>query len=189
MSQAVRDGAREHVGVVVALLSTLSLLAIFAAVLGYMPDRLLPRYDPLLTAVPHLNALISLCAIGTISAGVVAVRRGQIARHRAAMLTSTALFACFLGLYLYRVSIEGPTQFAGPDAVRQFLYLPMLGVHILLAIVCVPFVFAALVIALTHPRSELRGTRHPTVGRVAAALWVISFSLGICVYLLLHVVY
>lgn len=189
MSQTVRDGAREHVGVVVALLSILSLLAIFAAVLGYVPARLLPRYDPLLSAVPHLNALISLCAIGTISYGLVAIRRGRIARHRAGMLTSAALFASFLVLYLYRVSIVGPTEFAGPDAIRQFLYLPMLGVHILLAIVCVPFVFAALVIALTHPTAELGRTRHPTVGRVAAVLWLISFSLGIGVYLLLHVVY
>lgn len=189
MSQTVRDGAREHVGLVVALLSILSLLAIFAAVLGYVPDRLLPRYDPVLTAIPHLNAVLSLGAIGTITYGLVSIRRGEITPHRRAMLASAGLFATFLALYLYRVSIVGPTEFAGPDALRQFLYLPMLGVHILLAIVCLPFVFAALVIAVTHPTAELGQTRHPTVGRVAAVLWLISFSLGIGVYLLLHVVY
>ena len=185
----LREPVREHVPAVTALLTLVSLALVFGTVLGYVPETLLPHIEALVTVVPHLNAVISLAAIGTILVGVRAIRRGDVARHRAAMLASTALFAVFLALYLYRVSLEGPTEFAGSDAVRQFVYLPVLAVHILLAMVCIPFVYYALVLAGTHSVAELPDTPHPRVGRVAATLWLVSFALGIVVYALLYLVF
>jgi putative membrane protein len=186
---SIRETVREHVPAATALLTLVSLALVFGAVLGYVPETLLPHVDTLVTAVPHLNAVISLAAIGTILAGVRAIRRGDVARHRVAMLTSTVLFATFLALYLYRVSLEGPTEFTGPDAIRQFLYLPVLAIHILLAIVCVPLVYYALLLAGTHSVAELPDTPHPRVGRVAATLWLVSFTLGIVVYVMLYLVF
>jgi putative membrane protein len=185
----LRNRVREHIPAATALLTVVSLALVFGAVLGYIPDAALLHVDPLVTVVPHANALISAAAITTIIAGVRAIRRGDVARHRTAMLASTALFGLFLVLYLYRVSLEGPTEFTGPDTFRQFVYLPMLAIHILLAMVCLPFVYAALLLAATHPVGELRETVHPRVGKVAAALWLVSFTLGICVYLVLHVLF
>jgi len=118
-----------------ALLTILSLGAIFGAVLGYFPEGLFPHNDALITVIPHLNAAISLLAIGTILYGVRAIRREQVQRHRLAMLTTTVLFAGFLALYLYRASLEGPTAYTGPAVIKQFVYLPILAIHILLAIV------------------------------------------------------
>jgi len=46
-----------------ALLTILSLGAIFGAVLGYFPEGLFPHSDALITVIPHLNAAISLLAI------------------------------------------------------------------------------------------------------------------------------
>jgi len=181
--------ARDHVPELAGLLSVLSLALVFTAVLGYLPAALLPRVEPLLSLVPHLNAAISLAAIVTILAGVRAIRQGDVRRHRALMLASTALFAGFLLLYLYRVSLVGPTPFAGPAWVESFVYLPVLAVHVALAVVCVPLVYYALLLAGTHSVAELPGTAHPTVGRIAAGLWLVSFSLGTVVYLLLHVVF
>jgi len=37
--------------------------------------------------------------------------------------------------------------------------------------------------------SELPHTDHPRAGKVAAGLWLVSFTLGIVVYLMLYVVY
>ena len=99
------------------------------------------------------------------------------------------LFVAFLVLYLYRVSLVGPAPFPGPDSVYQFVYLPVLAIHILLAIVCIPLLYYVLLLALTHDVAELPATNHPRVGRVAASLWQISFALGIVVYLLLYAVY
>jgi len=182
--------ASRHVPALTALLSVVSLALVFAAALQAIPGWLLLRApDTVIDAIPHVNAVLSVTAIATIVGGVRAIRRGNVERHRRAMLSTTALFAAFLVAYLYRVALEGPTEFGGPAAVEQFIYFPLLGVHILLAVVCVPLVIYVLLLALTHPVSELRETRHPQVGRVAAALWLLSFALGTVVYLLLYVVY
>jgi putative membrane protein len=173
-----------------AVLSAVSLALVFAAAMRAIPDAFLPEAPAwLLAAIPHANAVVSLLAIGTILAGVRAIRRGDVGRHRRAMLATTALFATFLVAYLYRVALKGPTPFDGPAAVESFVYLPVLAIHILLAIVCVPLVIYALLLALTHSVSELPETRHPRVGRAAAALWLVSFTLGIIVYAMLYVVF
>mgnify|MGYP000206366810 CR=1 FL=1 len=181
---------RERTGILTALLTIVSLALVFGAVLRVGPATALPAApDSLLSAIPHVNALISATAIGTIVTGIRAVRRGEIRRHQQLMVTTFGLFAAFLVLYLYRVSLVGPTDFAGPAVVETFVYLPILAIHILLAIVCVPFVFYALLLAATRPYEDLYHTRHAQVGSVAAVLWLISFTMGIGVYLMLYHVF
>jgi putative membrane protein len=180
---------RRHVPALTGLLSIVSLALVFGAVLGYVPTESLPRSEAFVAAIPHVNAVISATAIVTIVAGWRWIRRGAVARHRAAMLVSFALFATFLALYLYRVSLEGPSTFPGPETVYQFVYLPVLAIHILLAVVCVPLLYYVLLLAATHAPAELPRTNHRRVGRIAASLWLISFSLGIVVYLLLYAVF
>lgn len=181
--------AREHVPELTGVLSVVALGLVFAAVGGAIPADLLPHYDGLVAAIPHLNAAISLTAIGSITYGVRSIRNGDVARHRGAMLASTLLFASFLVLYLYRLTVKGTTVFDGPTLVRQFVYLPMLAIHILFAMVCIPFVFYALLVAATHSVSELPETNHPRAGKIAAMLWIISFALGFLVYLFLYVLF
>lgn len=185
MEQTVQKRIPEITGA----LSVVSLALVFGAVGGFVPEGLLPRIEPLLSAIPHMNAAISLAAIGTILFGVSAIRNGHIGRHKKAMLASTALFAGFLVLYLYRVSLEGPSSFDGPATIRNFIYLPLLGIHILLAVVCIPFVYYALLLAGTHPIEQLPKTAHPWAGKIAASLWIISFALGFIVYLMLYILF
>jgi putative membrane protein len=99
------------------------------------------------------------------------------------------LFVVFLVLYLYKVSLQGPAPFPGPDTIYRFVYLPTLAIHILLAIVCLPLLYYVVLLALTRPVSELRGTSHARIGRLAASLWLVSFVLGNVVYAFLYVVY
>jgi putative membrane protein len=178
--------ARDRVRELTAVLSAVSVAVVFAAAGGVIPGRLLPRVPPLVATIPHVNAAISLLAIATIAFGVRNIRRGNVGRHRAGMLATTGLFVTFLVLYLYRIVLEGPTEFTGPDVVYQFVYLPILAVHVLLAVAAIPPVYYVLLLALTHDTSELGATPHPTAGKVAASLWVVSFGLGIVVYLLLY---
>ncbi|WP_415382311.1 DUF420 domain-containing protein [Halosimplex sp. TS25] len=181
---------REHVPAVSGILSVAALALVFAAALQVIPQALLPRApDAVLHAIPHVNAVVSATAVGAIVVGWRAIRRGDVARHRAAMLATTALFALFLVAYLYRVAILGPSEFSGPPLVEGVIYPAVLGIHIVLAVVCVPLVIYVLLLALTHSVAELPGTRHPTVGRVAAALWLVSFTLGVVVYLMLYVLF
>lgn len=169
-------------------LAVLAVVLVLAAAGGFLPANRLPHVsDRVVTLIPHVNALIALTAIATIGYAWWSIRRGRIRVHRRAMGLALILFAIFLTLYVYRLTLlGGPTPFAGAELIYRFVYLPLLTVHILLAIVCIPLLFDALGLALVVPSQELGETRHPLVGRVAATLWSLSFGLGICVYLLLH---
>ncbi|WP_302081228.1 DUF420 domain-containing protein [Salinibaculum rarum] len=181
--------ARDRVRELTALLSIVSLAVVFATAGGLVPSGLLPRISPLVEVIPHLNAALSATALVTIAVGVRAVKNGNIARHRAAMVATTLLFLGFLALYLYRIALEGPSAFPGPETVYQFVYLPLLAIHILLAVLSIPLVYYVLLLAVTRPVAAIRDSPHPRVGKVAASLWFISFALGIVVYALLYVVY
>lgn len=184
-----RRWARQHVPLLTAVLTVVSLAVVFGAALQVIPTDPLPAPEGLLSAIPHVNAVISLAALGTISGGVRAIRNGEVSKHRALMVTSFGLFVLFLALYLYRVAILGPTEFPGPAIVETYVYLPFLFVHVALAIVCVPFVFYALLSASTRPVSAIYESNHKTAGRIAAGLWLISFAMGVAVYAMLYQIY
>lgn len=183
----MQDRARDYMLPITLVLTGVSYALVFGAVLQLIPPTWLPHVDDaVLAVIPHVNAVISLLAISTITGGWLMIRRGRVRTHRALMLTATALFAGFLTLYLYRIILAGTTAFPGPTPVYRYVYLPLLGTHILLAIICIPLVFYVLVIGLTHRIPDIPRTNHPRVGQIAALLWLVSFTLGVTVYLLLH---
>ena len=183
--------SRERVPILTGILSVVSLVLVFSAAGGVIPQSAVPSTPEwVLAAIPHVNAAISLTAIVTIGIGWRAIRKGNVDRHRFAMLTSFGLFALFLILYLYRlIALGGPAAFPGPGPIERFVYLPTLGIHILLAVICIPLLYYVLLLAWTHTVGELARTRHAVVGRVAASLWIVSFALGVVVYVLLYHVY
>ncbi|WP_252700621.1 DUF420 domain-containing protein [Natronosalvus vescus] len=187
----MRYVSRERVPVLTGVLSVLSLAVVFSAAGGVIPQSAVPTPPEwVLEVIPTVNVLISLTAIVTITAGWRAIRNGDIDRHRVLMVASVALFGAFLVLYLYRlVALGGSQPFPGPETIERFVYLPVLAIHILLAVICIPLLYYVLLLALSHPVSELSRTRHPTIGRIAASLWLVSFALGVVVYVLLHVLY
>lgn len=171
------------------VLSVASVALVFAAALGVIPASALPRSEAAVEAIPHLNAVISVLAVGIIGFGWRSIRNGQVKRHRVAMVSAFVLFVAFLVLYFYKVILEGPATFPGPDAVYRFVYLPLLAIHVLLAVVTLPLLYYVLLLATTRPVSALPDTPHPRVGRIAASLWITSFVLGIVVYAMLYLVY
>ena len=181
----------DRVGVLTGLLSAVSLALVFSAAGGVIPSTVVPTApSTVLEAIPTVNAIVSLVAIVTIGYGWVAIRRGNVRRHRSAMLLSVILFATFLVLYLYRlVAVGGTGTFPGPDSVYHYVYLPVLAIHVGLAMVCIPLLYYALLLAASTPLANLPTTRHAQVGRIAAPLWMTSFALGIVVYVLLYLVY
>lgn len=183
----MRHEAADHVPALAGLLSLVSLALVFGAALGVLPVESLPRApDAVFGAIPHVNAAISVVAVAVIAVGWRAIRRGDVGRHRRAMLTGFLLFGAFLALYLYKVALTGPKPFTGPDWVGTYVYYPVLAVHVLLAVVCVPLLFYVLLLALTRPVAEIPLTDHPRLGRITAALWLTSFALGTVVYVILY---
>jgi putative membrane protein len=175
------------VGSLTLVLAGLSLAVVFAAALRVGPTGALPPAPGwLLGAIPHVNAVVSLAAIVTIVSGVRAIERDDVSTHRRLMLVTVGLFATFLVLYLYRVALVGPTPFDGPAIVSTYVYYPLLAIHVFLAVCTVPLVYYVLLLAYANPVTALPETAHARVGRVAARLWLVSFSLGIAVYALLY---
>lgn len=146
-----------------------------------------PQAPPwFLAAVPHINAALVLVALVTVVTGYREIRRGNVIRHARFMATTTVLFFAFLTLYLLRLANSGLTEFPGSESVYRYVYLPFLGVHMLLAAVCIPLVLYSVVVAATVPTDDIRETAHPRVGRIAVPLWAITFVFGFVVYLMLH---
>lgn len=167
---------------------TLAVYGILAAALSSRPpDRLPASIASALAFFPTLIALVNASALVCLLAGYRAIRAGRVGAHRKLMLASAALISLFLFLYLTRVTLGGVKAFPGPPAVRLYLYLPALTIHIALSILSVPPVIYNLLIGLTHPVGDIPKTKHPRVGRVAVGLWSVSLALGILVYLLLNV--
>lgn len=156
----------------------------FSGVLPY-PDLGRAAVD----VMTHVVAVVNTLALACIVAGVHQVRRGRLERHRKLMLSATGLILLFLVVYLFRVGGGGTKIFQGPELVRNFVYLPMLAVHLVLSIAAVPLVVHAVVLGVTRPLDEVGETAHPRVGRIAAAAWSLSLALGVVTYFLLNHVY
>lgn len=135
-----------------------------------------------------LIAVVNSAALVALLAGWRFIRRGDVRRHRAAMLASFGLILLFLVLYLWKVGGGFEKSLVAPAGVK-LVYLAMLGVHLVLSVVAVPVVVYAVVLGLTRSPAELRETNHARVGRVAVAAWAVSLALGLCTYVLLNHVY
>ncbi|MFB6269787.1 MAG: DUF420 domain-containing protein [Halobacterium sp.] len=192
----VADYARTNPRRVTVALSAVGyalVAAAFAGVLPIVPD--LSRDTVLLFS--DAIAVVNTLALTALLAGTAFIKRGDVRKHRAAMLTAFALILAFLVLYLWKVGggfeksivIEGGQFLAAYAGVVRPLYLAMLAVHIVLSVVAVPFVLHAVVLGLTHDPSELHDTAHPRVGRIAVAAWSLSLFLGVVTYWMLNHVY
>lgn len=183
----VRRRVRARPVLTTAILSVIGyalVIGTFAGIVDIYPDLSTATVD-LLT---HLIAIINTVALACLLAGVYFIANRDIRRHKLAMLAAFSLILLFLVVYLLRVGGGFEKVIVAPDLVRA-VYLVMLAIHIVLSIVAVPVVLYAVVLGLTHSRSELAETFKARVGRLAAGAWILSLFLGIVTYLLLNHVY
>ncbi|MFB6112237.1 MAG: DUF420 domain-containing protein [Halobacteriaceae archaeon] len=196
VSSGLRQRVRANPGRVTAGLSVIGYGLVAGAFAGVLP--IFPALaDETVLLFGDLIAIVNSVALLALLAGVWFIRRGDIRRHRVAMVTAFSLILLFLVLYLWKVGggfeksivIPANAPLAQLSGVVKTAYFAMLAVHIILSIVAVPVVLHAVVLAATHRPSELSETAHPRVGRLAVAAWALSLSLGIVTYLLLNHVY
>jgi putative membrane protein len=169
---------------VLSILGYVLVLGTFAGLLPIYPELERATVDLL----SHAIAVVNTVALTALLLGWRWIRRGEVRKHRAAMLTAFALILAFLALYLVKVGGGGEKSIA-VDGLVYYAYLVMLAIHILLSVVAVPVVVYAVVLGLTHTPAELRDTPHARIGRWAAAAWALSLALGIVTYLMLNHVY
>ncbi len=180
---AVRSRARAHPGYVTAVVSVVGYALVVGVFAGALPIPSIGR-----TAVVWLSdaiAVVNSAALVALLVGWRFIRRGEVQKHRAAMLSAFALILLFLVLYLVKVGGGFEKSLIAPELVYR-AYLAMLAVHLFLSVVSVPVVIHAVVLGLTRTPAELRDTRHATVGRVAVVAWSVSLALGLVIYVLLN---
>jgi putative membrane protein len=171
-------------------LTVISIAIVAVVIAGAVPSTLFPRAPgPVMDLIPHFLAGVSVAAMVTILAGVQAVRRGAITRHRNLMVTSFGLFGPFLTVDFYRLAVVGPTIFSGPGVIRTYLYLPLLVGHSVFALLTFPVVYYTLLLGLTRPVPAIPQTRHARIGRVAATLWLFTFGTGVIIYVFIHLLW
>ncbi|WP_256288034.1 DUF420 domain-containing protein [Halobellus inordinatus] len=184
------NAAKRHPLAVTAVLSVVGYAAVVGTFLGLVPGSVFPELS--LRAVNRLSdaiALVNAINVVVIAAGWRWIRRDEVKKHAASMVTSFVLILVFLVMYLTKIGGGGTKEFVGP-AFAYYPYLAMLAIHIILSIISVPVVLYALVLGLTHSPTELRTeTPHRRVGRIAAGAWLLSLALGVVTYLLLNHVY
>lgn len=129
---------------------------------------------------PHLNATLNACSLLLIVAGLVAVKRGKVPRHKACMLGATTTSALFLVCYLVYHFVVGSVRFQGEGAVRT-AYFAILISHTILAVVQVPLILVTL-------RHALKGRieKHKRIARFTAAIWLYVSLTGVVVYWMLY---
>ncbi|MFP4633274.1 MAG: DUF420 domain-containing protein, partial [Halobacteriales archaeon] len=169
------------------VLSVAAYALVIATFAGALPYPAIERST--VDLLSHGIAVVNTLALACIVLGVRAVRRRRLRRHRALMLAATGLILVFLVLYLLKIGGGGTKEFVGPDVVRNYVYLPMLAVHLLLSILAVPLVVHVVVLGVSRPLRDVGDTLHPRLGRWAALAWGLSLFLGVLAYVLLNHVY
>jgi putative membrane protein len=196
MASADAGYARSHPERVTAALSVIGYALVISAFEGILP--LFPELSrETVLLFSDAIAVVNTLALTSLLAGVAFIKRGEVRKHRAAMLTAFGLICLFLVLYLWKVGggfeksiVIRETAFLGQYAgTVELAYLLMLAVHILLSVVAVPVVLYAVILGLTRTPEELRETSHAKYGRIAVASWAISLFLGVVTYVMLNHVY
>jgi putative membrane protein len=164
------------------LIGTVSLLVVsVVALLMFVPTGafLWPnRFD--LGWLPHLNATFNGLSAILLSAAFLFIRRRQVRFHRLCMLSAFGFSSLFLFSYIvYHIS-AGHTEFSGPTWLRP-LYFPLLGSHIVLAILVLPLALTTL-----YRARQRTFSRHRRIARWALPIWLYVSVSGVAIYLLLY---
>ena len=133
----------------------------------------------------QLTQLSTLCIVASgvsLLIGWYFIRRRQVARHRAAMLTATACAAAFLVFYVTRWASFGSKHFDGTGMWRT-IYLTILVPHVLLAIAVGPM--AGRLIYLAAVREDF--VAHRRLARVTLPVWLFVAASGWVIYYMLYV--
>jgi putative membrane protein len=160
----------------IVLLSAAAVLFLLWLIYVHPPP---PQFSGRLLFLPMLNALLNgLSAIALVT-GFVFIRRLEISRHRAAMITAFIFSSLFLVSYVTNHALHGDMIFPGHGAVRT-VYLGILISHIFLSIVVLPMILITFFLSLSG-----RFPQHKKIARFTFPIWLYVSVTGVVVYAML----
>jgi putative membrane protein len=129
---------------------------------------------------PLIDATLNGITAVLLAVGHEFIKRGQVGRHRATMITAFLTSCVFLCCYLYYHAHVGSVRFRGQGWSRP-VYFSILISHTILAAVIVPLILITLTLALRN-----RFDRHRSIARWTYPIWMYVSVTGVIVYLMLY---
>ena len=152
-------------------------------------------FDPHVFAL--FNAVINSLVAVLLLAGLYTAKTRRLKTHRKIMLTAIVLSVFFLVFYILHHLFAGSTLYGDSDhngivdAVEKaavgnmrYLYFILLGTHILLAGISLPFILFTAYRALINEND-----RHRRIAKITWPLWFYVAVSGPVVYLMISVYY
>ena len=133
--------------------------------------------------LPALNATLNGVAGLFLLAGFYFIRRGEIARHRAAMLGACAMSSLFLLSYVIYHANAGSRPFPGQGTIRV-VYFTILISHVILAAAIVPMALVTLARGLRR-----NDEAHRRIAKITWPLWMYVSVTGVVIYAMLYKFY
>jgi putative membrane protein len=130
--------------------------------------------------LPTLNASLNATSAIFLCIGFVFIRRGNIAAHKACMLTAFAASIVFLASYLYYHFHVGSVRFTGEGWVRP-VYFSILISHTILAAAIVPLALITLWRAFRE-----KFDKHKRLARWTLPIWLYVSVTGVVIYGMLY---
>lgn len=136
-----------------------------------------------LAFMPAVNATFNAASAVLLVLAVVAIKRKQVARHQALMLSAFASSTFFLVGYLAYHYVHGDTHYPGTGGLRA-AYLALLSSHVLLSVPVVPMCLAAFYFAF---RRDF--VTHKKITRFLFPIWLYVSITGVLVFAMLRSAY
>jgi putative membrane protein len=130
--------------------------------------------------LPALNAALNATSAILLTTGYVFIRRGDVRRHKAAMIAACTVSTLFLTSYTIYHAHAGSKPFPGHGPVR-LIYFAILISHVILAAAIVPLVLITLTRGL-----RARFDAHVRIARWTLPIWLYVSVTGVIVYLMLY---
>lgn len=130
--------------------------------------------------LPTVNASLNGLAAILLIAGYYYIRKRDLQKHRACMLTAFSCSVLFLISYLIYHYQVGSVRYQGTGALRT-VYLTILATHTVLA-AAVPFLAAITLVRALRKRFE----KHRAIARWTLPIWLYVSVTGVVIYLMLY---
>ena len=135
----------------------------------------------------HLFAKINATINSTVSillvVGLVAVKNKRYLLHKRVMIIAIVLSCLFLISYICHHLFTGETKFAGAGTIR-YIYYFILGTHIVLAGIILPFILFTAYRAMTG-----EWPRHRKLAKITWPIWLYVAVTGVIVYFMISPYY
>ena len=130
-----------------------------------------------------LNASINSAVSVLLLSGLLAVKNRRYLLHKRLMITAIVLSCLFLVSYICHHLFTGETKFGGTGTIR-YIYYFILGTHIVLAGIILPFILFTAYRAMTG-----EWLRHRKLAKITWPIWFYVAVTGVVVYFMISPYY